>query len=88
MRINSNCGNSVLGESSSRRIQSSRGVLTRKSIYEEIAEIIAPTLVMVGDMDLATVPAKAERIHQQIKGSQLLTIPGAGHSSSIEAPDL
>lgn len=64
------------------------GVLTRKSIYGEIAKITAPTLVMVGDMDVATVPAKAERIHQQIKGSQLLTIPRAGHSSSAETPDL
>ena len=39
-----------------------RGVIERKSIEDELSHITAPTLVIVGDEDVATVPAKAERI--------------------------
>lgn len=62
------------------------GVITRRSIYDEIAKIRAPTLIIVGDQDVATVPAKAERIHERIQGSRLVTIPGAGHTSTVEEP--
>jgi len=36
---------------------------------------------------VATVPAKAERIHARIDGSTLRVIPGAGHSATIEEPE-
>lgn len=62
------------------------GVLTRKGIYDEIAKISVPTLIIVGDQDVATVPAKSERMHERIPGSRLVTIPGAGHTSSAEEP--
>ena len=67
--------------------KSVQGVIDRHSVYEEIREIEKPTLVIVGDEDVATVPEKASRIHKQINGSVLHIIPGAGHSSSIENPD-
>jgi 3-oxoadipate enol-lactonase len=44
--------------------------------------IKCPTLIMVGDQDKATVPAKAEFIHQHIPQSILIYIINAGHSSS------
>lgn len=62
------------------------GVIDRKGIYDEIAQITAPTLVIVGEEDVATVPAKAERITRRIRGAKLIRIPRAGHSSSIEEP--
>jgi len=62
------------------------GVIGRKPIYDELSRIHCPTLVMVGDQDVATVPAKAERIHGAIAGSRLVVIPGAGHTSSAEEP--
>ena len=62
------------------------GVIERKGVYEEIAGIRLPTLVIVGEEDVATVPAKAERIHAQIRGSALVRIPRAGHTSTIENP--
>src|SRR5215467_4339172 len=46
------------------------GVITRKSIYDEIEKIHVPTLIIVGDQDVATVPAKSERIHERIAGSR------------------
>jgi pimeloyl-ACP methyl ester carboxylesterase len=43
-------------------------------------------LIIVGDQDVATVPAKSERMQAAIPGSKLVVIPGAGHSSTIEEP--
>ena len=60
------------------------GVIEREGVYDELASITVPTLIVVGDEDVATVPAKAERIHAAIRGSTLVRIPGAGHSSSVE----
>lgn len=64
-----------------------QGVIDRKPVYGELGRITCPTLVMVGDQDVATVPAKAERIHAAISGSRLVIIPGAGHTSSAEEPE-
>lgn len=63
------------------------GVITRKGVFDEIANISLPTLVMVGDEDVATIPEKSKRIHQQIKNSKLVIIKGAGHTSSVEEPE-
>ncbi len=63
------------------------GVIDRQPIYNELSKIALPTLIMVGTQDVATVPAKAERIHAQIKNSQLVYIEGGGHTSSIEEPE-
>ena len=63
------------------------GVIERKPVYDELPTITCPTLVMVGDQDVATIPAKAERIHAAIAGSRLVVIPGAGHTSSAEEPE-
>src|SRR5258708_7866267 len=42
------------------------GVIARRSIYDEIARIRVPTLVIVGDQDVAPVAAKAERVRERI----------------------
>ena len=63
------------------------GVIERAGIYEQIDAIRVPTLVVVGDQDVATVPARSERIHAQIAGSRLVVIPGAGHTSTVEEPE-
>lgn len=67
--------------------RATEGVISRKGITEEISKITAPTLIVVGDQDVATVPARAQRIHELIPGSRLVVIPGAGHTSSIEEPE-
>ena len=63
------------------------GVIYRKGVEEELANISCPALVIVGDEDVATTPQKAAFIHQGIAGSKLETISGAGHSSCIEKPE-
>jgi len=67
--------------------KSVKGVIDRTSVYEEIKSIAVPTLVLVGNEDVATVPEKAKRIHKQINGSVLEIISCAGHSASVERPE-
>lgn len=67
--------------------RSVNGVVNRNDVYIELKDITVPTLIIVGDEDVATVPEKAKRIHKQINGSVLEIIEGAGHSSSIEQPE-
>lgn len=62
------------------------GVIYRRGVEEELSKINCPTMVIVGDEDVATKPEKAKFIQMGIKGSNLHMIPGAGHSSSIEKP--
>jgi pimeloyl-ACP methyl ester carboxylesterase len=77
-----------------RRLRSNRqslwravnGVIQRPSVYHELSRIIAPTLVMVGEEDTVTVPAKAERIAAAIAGAKQVRIPRAGHIVTLEQP--
>lgn len=64
-----------------------RGVIERAGVSDELDQITGPTLILVGDEDVATVPSKSERMHARISQSQLVIIPGAGHSSTIEQPE-
>ncbi len=63
------------------------GVIEREVVTAELAAVRCPTLVLVGEEDVATVPAKSERIVSLISGAELRRIPGAGHSSSVEQPE-
>jgi pimeloyl-ACP methyl ester carboxylesterase len=67
--------------------RAAHAVIDREGVYDDLAKITVPTLIIVGDEDVATVPAKSERMHAAIPGSQLVVIPRAGHSSSIEEPE-
>jgi 3-oxoadipate enol-lactonase len=62
------------------------GVIERAGVMDELAKVDVPTLIAVGEEDVATVPAKSERLHQAIRGSRLERIPSAGHSSTVENP--
>ncbi|RJS14742.1 alpha/beta hydrolase [Corallococcus sp. H22C18031201] len=64
------------------------GVIYRAGVLDELARIRVPTLVVVGEEDVATVPAKAERLHADIPGSRLVRLPRGGHSSTVEEPAL
>lgn len=63
------------------------GVITRQGIYEQLGRIAVPTLILVGDQDVATPLVRSERLHAAIAGSRLRVIQGAGHTSTIEEPD-
>jgi 3-oxoadipate enol-lactonase len=62
------------------------GVIERRGVAKELSSINASTIVLVGEEDLATIPAKAEAIHKAIPGSWLVHIPAAGHITTWEQP--
>ncbi|SFQ02829.1 Pimeloyl-ACP methyl ester carboxylesterase [Nitrosomonas cryotolerans] len=64
-----------------------KGVIARAAVYEQLDRITIPTLIMVGDQDVATSLVKSERMHARIQGSQLRIISGAGHTATIEEPE-
>jgi pimeloyl-ACP methyl ester carboxylesterase len=53
----------------------------------DLHRIKIPTLVIVGADDAATPPAMAEKIHDQVAGSELVVLPSAAHISSLEQAD-
>lgn len=63
------------------------GVINRQGVYDQLDKINTPTLIIVGDQDIATVPEKSQRMHARIKDSKLVIIPGAGHTSTVEQPE-
>lgn len=64
------------------------GVLERDSVYHQLDKIRVPTLVIVGEEDRALPPPNSVRLHEAIEGSEFVRIPGAGHTSTIEQPEL
>jgi len=62
------------------------GVITRQGIESEIDKITVPTLILVGDEDVAVPPVHSQRLHEHISGSRLEIIPRAGHTSTVEEP--
>lgn len=68
-------------------VKAVKGVITRKAIFDELPQIVCPTLVIVGDQDIATEPIESQKIHKEIPHSQYVLIGGAGHSSAIEEPE-
>lgn len=68
-------------------VRAVQGVFARKGVRDELSRIRVPTLVMVGEEDTATVPARAEAIAAAIPGARLVRIPRAGHMAPIDNPD-
>jgi len=64
-----------------------KGVIKRNGVADEISGIAVPTLILIGDEDVATTPDKSDRMHARIPQSQLVPVPQAGHSSTIEQPE-
>jgi 3-oxoadipate enol-lactonase len=68
-------------------IRAVRGVLQRSGFRDQLSKIQVPTLVMVGEEDTATVPARSEALAAAIPGAKLVRVPLAGHMSPIDNPD-
>lgn len=52
-----------------------------------LAEITAPTLVLVGQHDFICGPQWAQMLHDGIPGSQLVVFPDSGHLPHVEEPE-
>jgi pimeloyl-ACP methyl ester carboxylesterase len=57
------------------------------NITDRVAEIVAPTLILAGEMDRMT-PLKYSRfLYNHIVGARLQTVPDAGHMLMLEQPE-
>jgi pimeloyl-ACP methyl ester carboxylesterase len=65
-----------------------RAIMTRPDSRPDLSAIKVPTLMLVGEEDLITPPAEAQEIVGGIGASaRLVTVPGCGHLSTMEAPE-
>jgi 3-oxoadipate enol-lactonase len=58
--------------------------LATADLREAIAGIRAPTLVIAGELDVATTVHDAELVHARIPGSRLVVLPGGAHLSNVD----
>jgi len=79
--------NHLLGLNRTGTSRAAHGVIDRKGVYDRLSEINTPTLIVVGQEDVATPPAKSQRMRDAIAGSVYRELPRGGHSSTIEEPD-
>ena len=56
-------------------------------VSDRLGEIHCPTLVLVGEEDIADMQAIAAHVATSIAGARLATVPGASHLPSLERPD-
>lgn len=60
--------------------------LTTHSVLDDLADVRAPTLVAVGELDRETPPFFSEALAERIPGARLEVIEGSGHYSNLEKP--
>jgi 3-oxoadipate enol-lactonase len=64
-----------------------RRLRDRPDATPQLARILVPALVIVGEEDDITPLADARALANALPGSTLAVLPGAGHLSNLEAPD-
>ncbi len=65
----------------------SRGMAERPDVTGELSDIDVPTLVIVGEHDPISPPAEMRTIADRIRNAEYVEITGAGHMSTLEAPE-
>lgn len=65
-----------------------QALIDREDSTATLATITVPTLVLCGEEDALTPVAESRAMAAAIAGSRLALIPGAGHVSNIEAPEV
>lgn len=69
-------------------VRQQTAIMHRPDSRPGLREIRCPTMVLVGDGDELTPVEVAREIADGIGGARLVTIPGCGHLSAIERPEL
>jgi 3-oxoadipate enol-lactonase len=66
----------------------SRGMAERPDSTPDLGAIDVPVLVITSDLDTLIPPATCTGMLDHLHQAELVTIPGAGHLSNLEAPDV
>ena len=61
-------------------------LMTRPDSTPMLSTLRIPVQIIVGAQDALTPPPLSEQMHNDIPGSELAVIPGAGHMSNMEQP--
>ena len=59
----------------------------RTAVLDRLDTVRRPTLVLVGQEDVAQPPRRSRAIAAAIPGAELVTVPKAGHLSALEQPE-
>jgi pimeloyl-ACP methyl ester carboxylesterase len=70
-----------------RFIRQQQAIGRRADSRPHLAAISCPTMVLVGEQDVATPPHLADEMVAEIPGARLVSIPHCGHLSAIERPE-
>lgn len=70
------------------KVNLGRAIFSRRSLMEELKNIKVPTLIIVGEEDLPRPPKESREMAALIPNAKLEIIPGAGHISTLERPQL
>jgi pimeloyl-ACP methyl ester carboxylesterase len=68
-------------------IRQQTAIMNRCDSRADLAAIGCPTLVLVGDADQLTPPARAQEIAAGIRGARMIEVPASGHLSTLEQPE-
>jgi pimeloyl-ACP methyl ester carboxylesterase len=68
-------------------VRQQQAIMSRSDSRPLLAWIRCPTLVVVGDADVATPPELNKEIADGIPGAKIVTIQDSGHLTTIEQPD-
>ncbi|HKU85665.1 MAG TPA: alpha/beta hydrolase [Casimicrobiaceae bacterium] len=68
-------------------IRQERAIISRADSRPTLAAIRCPTLVLVGEQDALTPPARAEEISQGVAGAVKVVVPDCGHMCAMERPE-
>ena len=63
-----------------------RGMALREDSSDALACYPGPALIVVGEKDPITPPAKGQELANLLARSRLVVLPGTGHLSNLEAP--
>jgi 3-oxoadipate enol-lactonase len=77
----------ILASSSAAVAGALTALMTRPDSTPLLESIHCPTVILVGEEDTVTPPALSQGMHQAIAGSELVTIPRAGHLANLEQPE-
>jgi len=69
------------------RTASARGRLVEVGAFDRVGEIRAPTVAIVGELDMSDIHGIADRLVSAVPGAYEVKVPGVAHMVNLEAPD-
>jgi pimeloyl-ACP methyl ester carboxylesterase len=69
-------------------LRQQRAILDRPDSRAMLPSLALPTTIIVGAEDVLTPPSEARAMHEAIPGAALHILPGCGHMTAMEEPDM